>query len=117
MPYNPPPRPAPPNGPGNCPRCHADVIWCRNANGNTQAINAQRLDPASGYGNQAVRQDVAGRWHVRQLTKDRPSLEGSEALHYPHAPTCTVPAPKPPAARRLSSAKVRVGVRPVRWQR
>lgn len=117
MPYSQPPRPAPLNGPGTCPRCGADVIFCRNANNNTQMINAQRLTPESGYGNQAVRQDGTGRWHVRQLTKERPSLEGSEALHYPHAPTCTNPPPKPPAARRLSSSRVRVGVRPVRWQR
>lgn len=112
MPYN-SPRPAPPNGPGRCPRCHEAVIFCLNANGNTQAINARRVD----YGNQAVHQDQAGRWHVRQLTRERPTLEGSEALHYPHAATCANPAPRQPAARRLSSAKVRVGVRPVRWQR
>lgn len=111
MPYN-APRPAPRNGPGTCPRCHEPVIFCLNANGNTQAINRDRVD----YGNQAVRQDQAGRWHVRQLTKERPTLEGSEALHYPHAPTCLNPAPRP-ATRRLSSAKVKVGVRPVRWQR
>jgi hypothetical protein len=111
MPY-PSPRPAPPNGPGTCPRCHEPVIWCLNANGNTQAVNAQRVD----YGNQAVRQDQTGRFHVRQLTGARPTLEGSEALHYPHAPTCPVPAPRP-ARKRLSAAKVRTGVRPVRWQR
>jgi hypothetical protein len=110
MPYQ-PPRPAPPNGPGRCPRCGDPVIFCRNANGNTQAVNAERRD----YGNQAVRQDGTGRYHVRQLTRERPTLEGSEALHYPHAATCTNPAPRP--ARRLSAAKVRVGVRPVRWQR
>lgn len=113
MPYQ-PPRPAPLNGPGTCPRCGADVIWCRNAGGNTQAVNRQRTPE---YGNQAVRQDQTGRWHVRQLGGDRPTLEGSEALHYPHAATCTNRAPKPPAARRLSSSRVRVGVRPVRWQR
>ncbi|MEH0657569.1 hypothetical protein QA860_07435 [Streptomyces stelliscabiei] len=111
MPYS-NPRPAPRNGPGTCPRCGAAVIFCRNANGITQAVNAQRVPE---YGNQAVRQDQAGRWHVRQLGGDRRTLEGSEALHYPHAPTCTNPAPRPP--RRLSSAKVRHGVRPVRWQR
>ncbi|MEH0564675.1 hypothetical protein QBA57_39780 [Streptomyces scabiei] len=111
MPYNPPPRPAPRNGPGTCPRCGDPVIFCLNARNITQAVNRQRVD----YGNQAVRVDVAGRWHVRQLNRERPTLEGSEALHYPHAPTCTNPPPKPP--RRLSSAKVRVGVRPVRWQR
>ncbi|MFM9594496.1 hypothetical protein ACKI1O_34550 [Streptomyces scabiei] len=112
MPYTPPPRPAPRNGPGTCPRCGADVIFCRNANGITQAVNAQRVPE---YGNQAVRQDQTGRWHTRQLNRERPTLEGSEALHYPHAPTCL--NPRQPAARRLSSAKVRQGVRPVRWQR
>lgn len=76
MPYQPPRPAAPPNGPGKCPRCQADVIFCRNANGIAQAINRQRVD----YGNQAVRQDETGRWHVRQLNKERPSLEGSEAL-------------------------------------
>lgn len=111
MPYQ-NPRPAPRNGPGLCTRCHADVVYCLNANGNTQAVNAQRVD----YGNQAVRQDQTGRWHVRQLTRERPTLEGSEALHYPHAPTCSNPAPRP-VAKRLSATKVRVGVRPVRWQR
>ncbi|MDN3021557.1 hypothetical protein [Streptomyces sp. S.PB5] len=104
-------RPAPPNGPGICTRCGAHVIWCLNANRNTQAVNAQRVD----YGNQAVRQDAAGRWHVRQLTKERPTLEGSEALHYPHAPTCTNPAPRP--AFTPGIPRGRRGVRPVRWQR
>lgn len=113
MPYQ-NPRPTPRNGPGRCPHCGDAVIFCLNANGNTQMINAQRVPD---YGNQAVRQDSVGRYHVRQLAKDRSTLEGSEALHYPHAPTCSNPPPKQPAARRLSSAKVRVGVRPVRWQR
>lgn len=111
MPY-PDKKPAPPNGPGTCGRCRADVIFCLNANGIAQAINRERVE----YGNQAVRQDQTGRWHVRQLNKERPTLEGSEALHYPHAPTCTNPAPKP-ARKRLSAARVTVGVRPVRWQR
>ncbi|CBG73478.1 hypothetical protein SCAB_64751 [Streptomyces scabiei 87.22] len=91
------------------------MIWCLNANGITQPVNRQRTPE---YGNQAVRVDVAGRWHTRQLAGDRKTLEGSEAIHYPHAPTCTNPPPKPtPAARRLSSAKVRQGVRPIRQQR
>jgi hypothetical protein len=112
MPY-PPTRPAP-NGPGTCPRCEAPVIWCLNAKGNTQMINRDRVD----YGNQAVRQDQAGRWHVRQLTRERPTLEGSEALHYPHAATCTAPAPRrQQTPSRLSSTRVRTGIRPVRWQR
>lgn len=102
-------RPAPPNGPGACPRCQAAVIWCLNANRITQAINSQRVD----YGNQAVRQDSAGRWHVRQLNKDRPTLEGSEALHYPHAPTCPNPAPRPP---RPAGNGGRRGIRPAPWR-
>ncbi len=102
MPYQ-NPRPAPRNGPGNCPRCGAPVIYCLNANGNTQAINRERRD----YGNQAVRQDQAGRWHVRQLTKERSTLEGSEALHYPHPPPSTNPPPRPTKARQ-SAAKVRL---------
>ncbi|NUP19854.1 MAG: hypothetical protein HOZ81_28000 [Streptomyces sp.] len=102
-------RPIPPNGPGTCPRCHEPVIWCLNANRNTQAVNAQRVD----YGNQAVRQDGAGRWHTRQLTKDRPILEGSEALYYPHAPTCTNPAPRAP---RVPVPRGRQGVRPTPWR-
>ncbi|MBP5890625.1 hypothetical protein [Streptomyces scabiei] len=113
MPYQ-NPRSAPQNGPGECPRCHAPVIFCLNANGITQAINRHRVEE---WGNQAVRQDQAGRWLVRQLSGDRPTLEGSEALHYPHAPTCTNPAPRASTARRLSSAKVRQGVRPIRQQR
>lgn len=110
MPYT---RPAPPNGPGTCTRCQAAVIFCLNAGGNTQAVNRQRVD----YGNQAVFQTDAGQWRVRQLTKARPSLEGSEALHYPHAPTCPAPTPATRTPNRLSAAKVRTGVRPVRWQR
>ncbi|MFI0528524.1 hypothetical protein ACH3XX_00570 [Streptomyces scabiei] len=113
MPYQ-NPRPAPRNGPGTCSRCGAAVIWCLNANGITQAVNRQRTPE---YGNQAVRQDETGRWHVRQLGGDRTTLEGSEALHYPHAPTCTNPPPRPPAKRRLSSSRVRFGVRPIRQQR
>ena len=106
-----PTRPTPRNGPGNCDRCGDPVIYCLNARSITQAINTQRV----GYGNQAVRQDLAGRWHVRQLSGDRKTLEGSEALHYPHAATCSNPA-RGTTPRRLSSGKVRQGVRPVRWQ-
>ncbi|MEW2570470.1 hypothetical protein [Streptomyces sp. NPDC047070] len=99
------------NGPGTCPRCSAPVIFCLNARGLTQAINAQRVE----YGNQAVRQTETGQWRVRQLGGDRTTLEGSEALHYPHAATCANPA-RGTTPRRLSAGKVRQGVRPVRWQ-
>ncbi|MFM9563275.1 MULTISPECIES: hypothetical protein [Streptomyces] len=112
MPY-PSPRPAPPNGPGTCPRCHEPVIWCvTDANRVLQAVDRDR-DPE---GNQAVRVDRVGRYLVRQLSKDRPSTEGSESLHQPHIATCPVPTPRP-ARKRLSSARVKTGVRPVRWQR
>lgn len=111
MPYQ-PPRPTPRNGPGTCPRCGEPVIWCLTARGLTQAVNARRVE----YGNQAVRQDLAGRWHTRQLAGDRRTLEGSEALHYPHAPTCSNP-PAGTTPRRLTAGKARTGVRPVRWQR
>lgn len=112
MPY-PNQSPAPPNGPGTCPRCLAQVIWCTtDANRVPQAIDRHR-DP---QGNQAVRIDRVGRYLVRQLTRERPTPEGSETLHKPHVATCPVPAPRP-ARRRLSAAKARTGVRPVRWQR
>ena len=116
MPYSQPPRPAPPNGHGTCPRCGANVIWCvTEANRSLQAVDATRNE----RGNQAVRQDRAGRWWARQLTKARPTLEGSEARHMPHIATCANPAPPRPGQtpRRLSSSRVRTGVRPVRWQR
>jgi hypothetical protein len=106
-------RPPVPNGPGSCPRCLAAVLWClTEANRVPQAIDAAR-DSA---GNQAVRIDHLGRYLVRQLTRDRSSTEGSESLHKPHVATCAAPAPRS-AQRRLSSARVNVGVRPVRWQR
>lgn len=111
MPY-PNPRPAPPNGPGTCPRCHQPVIWCTTeANRVPQAVDPDR-DPT---GNQAVRQDRTGRYLVRQLSGDRRTPEGSEVIHQPHIATCPNPAPKP-ARKRLSAARVTVGVRPVRWQ-
>lgn len=111
MPY-PNQRPAPPNGPGHCPRCLASVIWCVTAHQKAQMVDRDR-DPD---GNQAVRTDHTGRWLVRQLSKERPTPEAGEKLHQPHIATCTNPAPKP-AKKRLSAARVTVGVRPVRWQR
>lgn len=110
MPY-PTTRPPAPNGPDHCPRCLAAVIWCTTVNQKAQMIDPDR-DPR---GNQAVRQDHTGRWLVRQLTRERPTPEGSEALHMPHIATCPVPAPRRTPAPRTSRA--RTGVRPVRWQR
>lgn len=111
MPY-PNQKPAPPNGPGTCPRCHQEVIWCvTDANRVPQAVDPAR-DPK---GNQAVRIDRVGRYLVRQTSKERPTPEGSETLHQPHIATCPNPAPRP-ARKRLSSARVKTGVRPVRWQ-
>ncbi|MET9088121.1 hypothetical protein ABZX77_40630 [Streptomyces sp. NPDC004237] len=114
MPY-PAPRPAAPNGPGLCPRCFASVIWCV-----TEKQRAQMVDPdPNDKGNQAVHQDVAGRWRVRQLSGERPSVEGAEHLHMPHVATCTAPAAprRTTTPARMSSARARKAVRPVRWQR
>lgn len=110
MPY-PTTRPPAPNGPATCPRCHAPVIWCTTVNQKAQMVDRDRNPD----GNQAVRQDHTGRWLVRQLTKDRPTPEGAEALHMPHIATCAVPAPRQP---RLPVPRGRTGVRPIRrWQR
>ncbi|MEU9972324.1 hypothetical protein [Streptomyces sp. NPDC051014] len=112
MPY--PPRPPAANGPGLCPSCFARIIWCVTEHQRAQMVDADRDE----RGNQAVRQDRTGRYLVRQLTKDRPSTEGSEALHMPHVATCSAPAPRRTATpTRMSAARVRQGVRPVRWQR
>ncbi|WP_432159162.1 hypothetical protein [Streptomyces sp. bgisy153] len=106
MPYPAPRPPATKNGPGTCPRCYRPVIWCVNANQNTQAVDPDR-DPK---GNQAVRQDHTGRWLTRQLTRERPTLEGAEQLHMPHIATC--PAPTPPRPRRPTAPRQRRGIRP-----
>lgn len=110
MPY-PPPRSAPLNGPGRCPRCHRDVLWTTtSANRVAQAVDPDR-DPA---GNIAVRQDATGRYVSRQLTKDRPTLEGAEHLHMPHVVTCPVPPPRRTPAPRIPRG--RTGVRPAPWR-
>ncbi|MCX4661482.1 hypothetical protein [Streptomyces uncialis] len=78
-------RPAPPNGPGHCPRCLNAVIWClTDTNRLAQPVNPGR-DPR---GNTAIRQDVTGRWRSRGLTRERPTPEHAEVLHIPHAATC-----------------------------
>ncbi|MFG2699554.1 hypothetical protein [Streptomyces sp. NPDC048386] len=113
MPYA-PPRPPAPNGPDTCRRCLARVIWCVTEKQRAQMVDADRSED----GNQAVKQDHTGRWLVRQLSKERPTVEGTEHLHMPHVATCPAPAPRHTATpTRLSSARVRQGVRPVRWQR
>lgn len=109
MPY-PAPRPPAPNGPSACPRCLQPVIWCTTVNQKAQMIDRDRNPD----GNSAVRQDHTGRWLVRQLTHERPTTEGAENLHMPHAATCPLPAPRQP---RLPAPRVRRGVRPHRWQR
>ena len=109
MPY-PTPRPPAPNGPGICPRCLAEVLWCTTAHQRTQAVDATRNPD----GNQAVRVDHTGRYLVRQLTKDRPTPEAGEALHMPHIATCPIPVPRP---QPPAGGRGRHGVRPVRWQR
>lgn len=111
MPY-PAPRPAPPNGPGTCPRCASPVIWClTDKNKSLLAVNPDRNPD----GNQAVHQDVTGRWRTRQLTKDRPTPEAAEALHVPHIATCPVPAT--PRTARQGAPRQRQGVRPAPWWR
>ncbi|MDQ0829517.1 hypothetical protein QF032_001361 [Streptomyces achromogenes] len=115
MPY--PTRPAPPNGPGTCPRCDEAVIWCiTTANKVPIAVDPDR-DPR---GNQAVHQDRTGRWIARQLTKDRATPEGAEALYVPHVVTCPVARATADrtraAARRRTTSRATTGVRPVRWQ-
>ncbi|WP_329597781.1 hypothetical protein OIE43_18915 [Streptomyces pseudovenezuelae] len=107
----PPPRPPAPNGPDTCPRCGDDVIWCVTVNRKAQMVDRDRNED----GNQAVRCDHTGRWLVRQLTRERPTPEAGENLHMPHAATCPVPAPRRTPAPR--TARGRLGVRPVRWQR
>lgn len=110
MPF-PTPRPAAPNGPGRCPRCLQEVLWCVTAaNRVPLAVEVERDDA----GNQAVRQDHTGRWLTRQLSKDRPTPENDEHLHMPHIRSCPVPAPR---GARSPAPRVRRGVRPVRWQR
>ncbi|MFD8937303.1 hypothetical protein ACFV0R_18975 [Streptomyces sp. NPDC059578] len=85
-------RPAlPPNGPGRCAYCGAAVIWClTDARRRAQAVNPQR----DATGNVAVRQDVTGRWRSRGITTERPTPEGSEVLHRPHAATCPANRPR-----------------------
>ncbi|MEU9386182.1 hypothetical protein AB0D38_36840 [Streptomyces sp. NPDC048279] len=80
---------------------------------------AQMVDATPNeLGNSCVRRDHTGRYLVRQLTKERPTTEGAEALHMPHHATCTVPPPRRTATpSRMSATRVRHGVRPVRWQR
>ncbi|MGW1039351.1 hypothetical protein [Streptomyces sp. NPDC002547] len=111
MPY-PAQRSPAPNGPGYCPRCHREVLWCiTTANRVAQAVDPDR-DPR---GNAAVRQDHTGRYICRQLTKLRPTPEAGEYLHMPHVATCPVPAPRRTPTPTI--ARGRRGVRPVRWQR
>lgn len=103
-------RPPAPNGPDHCPRCFEPVIWCVTVHQKAQMVDRHRNED----GNQAVRQDATGRWLVRQLTKDRPTLEGAENIHMPHHATCRVPAPRQP---RPALSRDRRSVRPARWQR
>ncbi len=110
MPY-PTARPPAPNGPGHCPRCLREVLWCITATNRVAfAVDPERDE----NGNQAVRQDHTGRWLTRQLTRERPTPEAGENLHMPHVKTCPAPAPRAP---RPPASRSRRGVRPVRWQR
>ncbi|MET8826552.1 hypothetical protein ABZX40_36470 [Streptomyces sp. NPDC004610] len=106
--YHPIPRPAAPNGPGHCPRCHCPVIWCVTAANRVPLAVDRDRDPG---GNQAVRQDHTGRWLTRQLTTERPTTEAAEALHRPHIATCPTPAPR--TARPTTGG--RRSARPTTW--
>jgi len=100
MPYT---RPAP-NGPGTCPSCARTVLWTlTSTNRKPMMVDPDRDE----HGNVAVRTDAAGRVWSRQLSKERPSLEGGEALHMPHVATCpvrplprTTPRQRPRTVRR-----------------
>lgn len=90
-----------------CDHCYARILWTVTAAGNRQAVNA---DPDA-TGNVAVYTDVTGRYRSRAITKDRPSLEGSEWQAMPHAATCT----RPRTARRTSRPARRAAT--WRWPR
>lgn len=75
-----------------CDWCRAPIRWTVTATGKRMAVNADP-DPA---GNQAVHTNVAGTLKSRGISRDRPSLEGSEWQAMPHAATCTRPRPAAP---------------------
>jgi hypothetical protein len=114
MPY--PPRPPAPNGVGRCPDCDRAVLWClTTANRVPIAIDP----PEDPTGNQAVRIDAEGRYWARQLSKARPAIEIREVLRRPHISSCphALYTRTRAAQTRRTTSRVRVGIRPVRWQR
>lgn len=89
---------------GKCQHCHAPIVWVH-----TVPNNAKRpVDPEpNDAGGTAVYRDGADRLRARQLTKDRPTAEGSEVIYMTHHATCPVSAPRrtsrpksPPPTRR-----------------
>lgn len=90
---------------GTCRLCHKPVLWTVTERNRRQAVNPDP-DPA---GNLACHTDVAGRLRSRSLTKDRPTLEGSEWQAMPHAATC---APAQP--QLVPQLRPRTGSRPGR---
>lgn len=71
-----------------CDSCGQRIRWTITAeHGRKQAVNADP-DPR---GNRAVHTTIAFTVVSRALTKDRPTLEGSEWQAMPHVATCTAP--------------------------
>jgi len=83
-----------------CDWCHARILWTVTAaTGARMAVNVTP-DPA---GNTAVYADITGRYRSRALTRERPTLEGSEWQAMPHAATCS----RPRQPRRTTSRPAR----------
>ncbi|MDX3024049.1 hypothetical protein [Streptomyces acidiscabies] len=113
MPYPAPAITPDPTGPGHCPDCNAQVLWClTTANRRRIPINPAP-DPT---GNQAVRIATDGTHWTRQLTRERPHVEVREVLRRPHLADCPA-ARRRAATSRRTTGRARSGVRPVRWQR
>ena len=93
-----------------CDDCLERIRWAITVNARKQAVNA---DPDED-GNLAVYKDGTGTLRVRVLTKERPSLEGTEWQAMPHAATCKRPRPKPRPRAALRTR--RPVVRPSAWR-
>lgn len=108
-------RPATPRrttGFGACDDCGRNVLYAlTTAHRKIIAIDPPE-DPA---GNQAVSVRDTVYW-TRQLTRERPRAEEREVLRKPHVASCPVARARA-AARRRTTARARIGVRPVPWQR
>ncbi|MBK3631158.1 hypothetical protein JHN59_41550 [Streptomyces sp. MBT49] len=97
---------------GTCDECGRRVLYA--LTDKHRKIIA--IDPPEDIaGNQAVSIRDTVYW-TRQLTKDRPRAEEREVLRKPHFASCPIARARA-AARRRTTARATVGVRPVRWQR